>query len=515
MEQVKIIAKQLAAALTLKGYKSAGEDISHGHSLDLISKVLGDVKDWNALAARLKNAPDAKAYKALIEAAEQIVSSYDNTGCDGCGVVDESAYAALESRLEAIRLGKQFVIASESEEGFWSNEGGWGALEGATVYTEAESKRVSLPTIGVADAKWVPIESSGSYLEREARYIRHSGVRCPCCHSDSLTGSEWNSDGGIATQDVGCDECNAQWQDVYTLTGLDVQDEGDAQAEVDQKEIFGIEMHSGEFGSEFFNYGSKAEMSEGLWRLMTKTASLEDDISRNFWEVTGHDVGDAAIRGVLLASWNGKSWSHHGKYTASNQPEHRCRQCDSDLKDGYCVDVTCSYNDWPQQVSLYQLDEMTTEEVELRYGIKKRAQELDDDKFQCVHCGGVSDIEDSVQTEAGLICVSCSTGKTAFEAIVHESNAAPKKSVTELRREAAEQVFQKWNFPLPVAGHSGWDCSEMGDTASWSKSVFLENEMGGGDSIRVGMTVNFKGYDIVSESCNDQYGEDCGHGALC
>lgn len=68
---------------------------------------------------------------------------------------------------------------------------------------------------------------SVKYLDHQHRYVPRGGLHCPCCGSDNISGNEWNADAGHATQEVGCDNCNAQWLDEYTLTGVIVQDGGD------------------------------------------------------------------------------------------------------------------------------------------------------------------------------------------------------------------------------------------------------------------------------------------------
>lgn len=39
---------------------------------------------------------------------------------------------------------------------------------------------------------------------------------CPCCGSDDLNGGSFQSDSGSAWQEVTCDNCGAEWQEVYT-----------------------------------------------------------------------------------------------------------------------------------------------------------------------------------------------------------------------------------------------------------------------------------------------------------
>ena len=51
-----------------------------------------------------------------------------------------------------------------------------------------------------------------------------------------------------------------------------------------------------------------------------------------------------------------------------------CGQCGSPIEGEYCTDTTCCYFDWPQAVSRHDLTVFDVEEVEGKYGVKKRAE---------------------------------------------------------------------------------------------------------------------------------------------
>lgn len=57
-------------------------------------------------------------------------------------------------------------------------------------------------------------------------YAKRLGVHCPVCGSDMIEGDSFNTDSGIASQEVHCTECDACWRDLYTLTGYDNLSEG-------------------------------------------------------------------------------------------------------------------------------------------------------------------------------------------------------------------------------------------------------------------------------------------------
>jgi hypothetical protein len=51
---------------------------------------------------------------------------------------------------------------------------------------------------------------------------------CPRCHSCEVTGSQFDTDIGITSQEVVCDECGLSWTDEYTLTSIsNVYDDSD------------------------------------------------------------------------------------------------------------------------------------------------------------------------------------------------------------------------------------------------------------------------------------------------
>ena len=57
-------------------------------------------------------------------------------------------------------------------------------------------------------------------FDAEKAYVASGGANCPYCGSADMVGQEVNVDAGNARQEVGCDECGAEWQDRYKLVGL-------------------------------------------------------------------------------------------------------------------------------------------------------------------------------------------------------------------------------------------------------------------------------------------------------
>lgn len=55
----------------------------------------------------------------------------------------------------------------------------------------------------------------------EQIYVQKGGSCCPFCGSDQIEGSSIDVDGGHALQKVGCNDCDAEWNDVYRLSGYE------------------------------------------------------------------------------------------------------------------------------------------------------------------------------------------------------------------------------------------------------------------------------------------------------
>jgi hypothetical protein len=58
-------------------------------------------------------------------------------------------------------------------------------------------------------------------LTDEQYYLQHKGIRCPFCHSDELDGGSVTTNEGGAEQSISCLNCDSEWTDRYTLTGID------------------------------------------------------------------------------------------------------------------------------------------------------------------------------------------------------------------------------------------------------------------------------------------------------
>ncbi len=53
----------------------------------------------------------------------------------------------------------------------------------------------------------------------DEQYVAKGGCRCPACGSDDVEGEGVSIGAGSATQECGCNQCEAEWADTYLLTG--------------------------------------------------------------------------------------------------------------------------------------------------------------------------------------------------------------------------------------------------------------------------------------------------------
>jgi predicted Zn-ribbon and HTH transcriptional regulator len=58
--------------------------------------------------------------------------------------------------------------------------------------------------------------------EQKEMYLTRRGVKCPVCGSEVVEGGlDIDLDGSELRQGARCRECDSEWVDVYTLTGIE------------------------------------------------------------------------------------------------------------------------------------------------------------------------------------------------------------------------------------------------------------------------------------------------------
>lgn len=77
----------------------------------------------------------------------------------------------------------------------------------------------------ITDTANTLIGSSKEPLDHKQKedYISKGGVLCPYCGSGNIKGGEFNIDAGTASQEVGCDDCDSAWVDVYKLIDIELR----------------------------------------------------------------------------------------------------------------------------------------------------------------------------------------------------------------------------------------------------------------------------------------------------
>jgi transcription elongation factor Elf1 len=56
--------------------------------------------------------------------------------------------------------------------------------------------------------------------EQKAAYLASGGTMCPFCDSHNISAGKLDSEGTGAYQEVECKDCEAEWNDVFTLVDV-------------------------------------------------------------------------------------------------------------------------------------------------------------------------------------------------------------------------------------------------------------------------------------------------------
>lgn len=77
-----------------------------------------------------------------------------------------------------------------------------------------EKEYSQIPPKG-AEAEWV--------AQRERLYITKNASVCPICESDNISGGSIDMDSTFACQSVTCQDCDAEWTDIYHLRSVEIE----------------------------------------------------------------------------------------------------------------------------------------------------------------------------------------------------------------------------------------------------------------------------------------------------
>ena len=62
--------------------------------------------------------------------------------------------------------------------------------------------------------------------QQKKDYVEKGYAHCPVCKSGDISGGPVEVDCETAWQEVVCSNCNAVWHDIYTLSNVELQEEG-------------------------------------------------------------------------------------------------------------------------------------------------------------------------------------------------------------------------------------------------------------------------------------------------
>ena len=63
--------------------------------------------------------------------------------------------------------------------------------------------------------------------EQKQKYVDAQCQICPVCDSHNISGHALEIEGSEVWQPVSCDDCHAEWQDVYRFAFVETQEELD------------------------------------------------------------------------------------------------------------------------------------------------------------------------------------------------------------------------------------------------------------------------------------------------
>jgi hypothetical protein len=134
-------------------------------------------------------------------------------------------------------------------------------------------------------------------------------------------------------------------------------------------------------------------------KVIEPTPSQAVSVLKRYFQSLGHSVSQSQVQEGYARSRGYATWQ---AFVSENDPRGRraqrgerssvpaapvecvcCRQCGSELdENGWCVDQTCVYSDWPQQVERADMEAYSTAELEMKYQVAKRPHEYDEEVSQ-------------------------------------------------------------------------------------------------------------------------------------
>ena len=109
-----------------------------------------------------------------------------------------------------------------------------------------------------------------------------------------------------------------------------------------------------------------------------------DDDSAKLVEQTGERLATAldVALGIQNIQPNRADWAWSDLLLEQSKVPVICRKCGSPLQSGFCVDETCLYSNWPQQVSVNDVENLSEEQVVEKYSLVRAEVHSDDRVFE-------------------------------------------------------------------------------------------------------------------------------------
>ena len=137
------------------------------------------------------------------------------------------SYAKIKARAKApydsakgYKESYQYAVPTHDE---------WGNIKTSIKELKSEIEAKKNPPEGktkvilTIKAKKNPPEEKTKVILTDEQRIAHVlglGLKCPVCHDGDIEGSMFQADSGNVWQNMSCNECNIEWQDVYSLTDV-------------------------------------------------------------------------------------------------------------------------------------------------------------------------------------------------------------------------------------------------------------------------------------------------------
>lgn len=120
-----------------------------------------------------------------------------------CSVIDDNGSAVLliKSRVDFEKVKYDFGLFSSTRSDYFT-------------WVELDKERVRISEQGDTDF------SLSHDIKRD--YISDGGAFCPKCQSNDIKTSDMEFDSSSTWQEVECVECGLKWNDIYTLTDIEL-----------------------------------------------------------------------------------------------------------------------------------------------------------------------------------------------------------------------------------------------------------------------------------------------------